>query len=88
MTVQLHLPQSHSLKERRSVVSSLRERIRKRFNVSVVEDPTDTWQLVMVIMAAAGHSESMLEQQFSQIRELMDQESRAMVLNPRIEYYV
>ncbi len=37
MKVSLQIPMAHSLKEKRSVVKSLKERLKSRFNVSVAE---------------------------------------------------
>ncbi|MBL8222124.1 MAG: DUF503 domain-containing protein, partial [Bryobacterales bacterium] len=45
LTLELHLPDSHSLKDKRSVVKGLKDRLRHRFNVSVAEiGGHDTWQ--------------------------------------------
>jgi uncharacterized protein YlxP (DUF503 family) len=45
LTLELRLEDSHSLKEKRHVVQSLKDRLRSRFNVSVAEiDHQDTWQ--------------------------------------------
>lgn len=88
MTVQLHLPHSHSLKERRSVVNSLKERIGQRFNVSVCEESSESWQIANLAFACVAQTEATVEQQFRQIRELMESDGRAMVMNPQIEYYV
>lgn len=37
LTLEIHVEQSHSLKEKRHVVKSLKDRLRERFNVSVAE---------------------------------------------------
>lgn len=88
MKVDLHLPHSHALKERRSVVNSIKDRIRQRFNASVIEDGGSAWQAVTLVVAAAAHTESAVEQEFRQIQELILQETRASVMNLQIEYYV
>ena len=45
LTLELHVGDSHSLKEKRHVVKSLKDRLRERFNVSVAEiDGLDSWQ--------------------------------------------
>jgi uncharacterized protein YlxP (DUF503 family) len=45
LTLELRLEQSHSLKEKRHVVKSLRDRLHNKFNVSVAEiDYQDLWQ--------------------------------------------
>lgn len=36
-TIALYLPQAHSLKEKRRVVKSLKDRLHRQFNVSVAE---------------------------------------------------
>jgi len=45
LTLELRLEHSHSLKDKRQVVRSLKERLRGRFNVAVAEiDCQDLWQ--------------------------------------------
>ncbi len=49
LTIEIHVEQSHSLKEKRHVVKSLKDRLRDRFNVSVAEiDFLDSWQSSVV----------------------------------------
>lgn len=43
--MEIHVEDSHSLKDKRHVVKGLKDRLRRRFNVSVAEiDGQDTWQ--------------------------------------------
>jgi len=45
LTLELRLEHSHSLKEKRHVLESLKTRLRNKFNVSVAEiDYQDMWQ--------------------------------------------
>jgi uncharacterized protein YlxP (DUF503 family) len=45
LTLDIHVEQSHSLKEKRHVIKSLKDRLRDRFNVAVAEiDGLDSWQ--------------------------------------------
>jgi uncharacterized protein len=45
LTLDIHVEHSHSLKEKRHVVKSLKDRLRERFNISVAEiDHLDSWQ--------------------------------------------
>jgi len=45
LTLELRLENSHSLKEKRHVVESLKNRLRNKFNVAVAEiDYQDLWQ--------------------------------------------
>jgi hypothetical protein len=55
LTLQLHIEHSHSLKEKRHVLRSLKDRLRNRFNVSVAEvDGQDTWQRSVVAIATVS----------------------------------
>jgi len=59
LTLEIRVENSHSLKDKRHVVKSLKDRLRHKFNVSVAEiDYQDTWQraLVAVVTVASDHS--------------------------------
>ena len=45
LELELHIPYAQSLKDKRMALRSLRDRLRKKFNVSVAEtDHQDLWQ--------------------------------------------
>ena len=49
LALEIHLPDAHSLKDKRQVVRKLKERLRARFNVAVAElDHQDLWQRATV----------------------------------------
>lgn len=67
LTVELHLPSSHSLKEKRSVVKSVTESCRKRFAVAASEtDHQDTWQRAQLgfvtVSGTARQSEDVIDE--------------------------
>ena len=58
LTLELRLEESHSLKEKRHVVESLKNRLRHKFNVSVAEiDHQDLWQrsAVAAVTVSSDH---------------------------------
>ena len=62
----LHLAGAHSLKDKRSVLKSLKDRLHNEFNVSVAETARhDAWQVaeltVCVVSSERRHAESVLE---------------------------
>jgi uncharacterized protein len=62
----LHLPMSHSLKDKRQVLRSLQSRIRDTFGVSIAETGAqDRWQLAELTIACAAsdaaHAQATLE---------------------------
>lgn len=55
LEVRMLLRSSRSLKDKRQVTRSIKDRIRARFNVSVAEvDDHDTWQSIVLGFAAVG----------------------------------
>jgi hypothetical protein len=63
LTLDIHVEQSHSLKEKRHVVKSLKDRLRERFNVSVAEiDFLDSWQSSVVAAVTVSRDRVRAEQ--------------------------
>ena len=61
LTVELSIPLSRSLKDRRQVVRSMKDRLRQSFNVSVAEmDEAVTWQSATLGIAAVSSSRDYL----------------------------
>ena len=63
LTLDIHVEHSHSLKEKRHVVKSLKDRLRERFNVSVAEiDHLDSWQNSVVAVVTVSNDRVRAEQ--------------------------
>jgi uncharacterized protein YlxP (DUF503 family) len=63
LTLEIHVEDSHSLKEKRHVVKSLKDRLRVRFNVSVAEiDGLDSWQRSVVAAVTVSSDRTRAEQ--------------------------
>ncbi len=63
LTLDIHVEYSHSLKEKRHVVKSLKDRLRERFNVSVAEiDHLDSWQSSVVAAVTVSNDRVRAEQ--------------------------
>lgn len=66
-TWELHLEGCRSLKDKRQILRSLKDRLRARFNVSVAEtDHNDLWQraelTACVVSNERGHAQNVLRQ--------------------------
>ncbi len=66
LTLHLHLPGCHSLKEKRRRVKPLLNRLHKEFNLSVAEvDAHDVWQTAVIACVTVsnhgGHAQQMLQ---------------------------
>ena len=86
LTLDLHIPESHSLKEKRFVIKSLTDRIRNKFNVSVSEvDANDLWQRSVIGIAYISNETVMINRVFEQIRNMVDTIHTVQLINSTIE---
>jgi len=74
-TVELFISESQSLKDKRQVLHSLKDRLRGKFNLSVAEvDGQDLWQKAVLGMACVandgGHVNQVLEQVLNVIKAM------------------
>jgi uncharacterized protein len=73
--VTLHLAASHSLKDKRQVVRSLAERLRRQFNVAVAEvDEQDSWQTAVLGLAVVSNEAGHAARQLDRIVEAIERE--------------
>ena len=66
LILELRLEESHSLKDKRHYVKSLKDRLRSKFNVAVAEiDHQDLWQrgvvAVVTVSSDQAHAERVLQ---------------------------
>jgi uncharacterized protein len=72
ITLELHIPLAHSLKDKRGQIKSLKDRISHRFNVSIAEiDFLDDWQRAMFGLCIISNDKSYLDKQYSLIETMV-----------------
>jgi uncharacterized protein YlxP (DUF503 family) len=82
LRVELFIPASHSLKARRSVLNSLKERVKSRFNASVAEvDGEDLWQRATLGVAVVSGDHGHLLEVLDAILRVLESDPRAQVLD-------
>jgi len=74
-TLELLIPESQSLKDKRQVLHSVKDRLRGKFNLSIAEvDGQDLWQKAVLGMACVAndgsHVEQVLEQALNVIKSM------------------
>jgi len=85
---ELYIPASSSLKEKRFVIQSLKDRIRSRFNVSIAElDGSETWQRSLLGIAMVSNDNHLIEKSYNRILALLDNDERIEVIDRTIEYF-
>ena len=66
LEIDLHIPYAQSLKDKRMAVRSVKDRLRKRFNVSVAEvNHQELWQRAGLGVVSVGPDATYLEQQLT-----------------------
>jgi uncharacterized protein YlxP (DUF503 family) len=62
LTLEIRIEAAHSLKDKRQVVRSMKDRLRNSFNISVAEiDVTDLWQRATIGVVSISSSRDYLE---------------------------
>lgn len=68
LTLELHLADAQSLKDKRQVLRSLKDRLRSHFNVAVAElDFEDTWQRSVVGVVTLSNEEQYVEETLQKV---------------------
>jgi uncharacterized protein YlxP (DUF503 family) len=71
--IELHLPGASSLKDKRSIVTGLKERIRQRARASVAEvDHLELWQRAALGVAVVSGERRQVDELLQTVRSLVD----------------
>ena len=82
----LHLPDGHSLKAKRQVLSSLKTRLGQNFNVSVAEvSDQDLWQRATLGIACVANEARYVNQVLDQVLNVIRSNPRLGLLDFQIE---
>jgi len=72
ISIELFIPMSHSLKEKRKQIKSLKERLKNRFNASVSEiGALDDWQRSVMGVAMISNDKQFIEKQYRAIETMV-----------------
>jgi uncharacterized protein YlxP (DUF503 family) len=87
LTFDLMIPFSQSLKAKRRVIKSLKDRVRARFNAAVAEiGYLDEWQRSLIGVALLSNDPQHLERGSSAINRLIEEISDIRLLNAKLEW--
>jgi len=85
-SLDLVLAENHSLKGKRRVLRTVKDRVRNTFNISIAEvDMLDAWQRCTLGLSCVGRDKPHLEQQLSNVVEFIDRMHLAEIENVHIE---
>jgi uncharacterized protein YlxP (DUF503 family) len=85
-TVELFIPESQSLKDKRQVLLSLKDRLRDKFNLSVAEvDGQDLWQKAVLGLACVANEGRYANQVCEQALNLIRSMPAVEIVQSRVE---
>ncbi|GJL67124.1 MAG: hypothetical protein NPIRA05_20950 [Nitrospirales bacterium] len=85
-TVELHFPDSQSLKAKRQILSSVKTRLRGKFNVSVAEvDDQHLWQKAVLGIACVANESGRVNQVLDQVLNMIQSNPTVIVSRSHIE---
>ena len=86
LTLELHLAEAQSLKDKRQVLRSLKDRLRAHFNVAVAElDFQDTWQRSVIGVVTLANEDRHVEETLQRVLAEADNLLGPLVVNHSVE---
>jgi hypothetical protein len=86
VTIELHFPEARSLKAKRMVVKSIKDRLRRRFNVAVAETGyLELWQRAELSAVSVSGTRSVLESELEAIGRELEEHYTGELLDARYE---
>jgi len=88
LTLEIHIPDAQSLKDKRQVLRSLKDRLRARFNVAVAElAHQELWQRARVGVVSISSDGKHLEESFAAIAAESESVLGRSLISQEIEYF-
>lgn len=86
LKIDLHIHDSSSLKEKRMVTNSLKDKLRRQFNIAITEtDNHDKWQALNLGIVTISTETKHANQVLSQVVEFIEDLKEAYVVKYEIE---
>jgi uncharacterized protein YlxP (DUF503 family) len=86
LTLELHIPDAQSLKDKRQVLRSLKDKLRREFNVAVAElDHQDMWQRSVVGVVTLANEEKHVQQSLQQVLDAADSILGSFLIGQKFE---
>ena len=87
LMVDMHIPSAQSLKDKRSVVKSIKERLKNDFNISIAElGEQDKWQRAVLGIIMLGSDKPFVESVLSKIKDRLGMHPAARLIDSHIQW--
>ena len=86
LTLELHIPDAQSLKDKRQVLRSLKDKLRREFNVAVAElDQQDVWQRSVVGVVTLSNEEKHVKESLQKVLDEADRILGSFLIGQKFE---
>jgi uncharacterized protein YlxP (DUF503 family) len=83
----IYLPENHSLKGKRSVIRTIKARVRNKFNVSIAEaGDHDLWQRALLGISQVGTDQAFVDAALREVVHAIDDMQIAELGEERVEF--
>lgn len=87
LSLEIYFPYSHSLKEKRKILKSFRDRVKNKFNVAFAElEYQDKWQRTMIGIVTLNSHRKPVESLLNRIITDAEQNIDGEIYNSQIHY--
>lgn len=88
LSLEIHFPYSQSLKDKRKELNSLKDRIRKKYNIALAElDYQDTWQRTKIGIVTLNSQPAVVENILAKILKDVEGHVNGDVLKADIQFF-
>jgi uncharacterized protein YlxP (DUF503 family) len=78
----------HSLKEKRQLLSSLKKRLKNKFNIAIAESNyQDLWQKAQIAVVSLGANRTIVDSTFKEIEDFIFLNYAVQITQMKIQYY-
>ena len=87
LSLEIHFPYSHSLKEKRKILNSFKDRVKRKYNVAFAElDYQNKWQRTKIGMVTLNNQKRPIESVLNKIIGEAEENIEGEILDCRIHY--
>lgn len=84
--IDIHIPQSGSLKSKRHILKGIKDRLKNKFNISIAEvGHNDLWQRATLGVSVVANEKKFANQVLSKVVEQINQENGLQILDYSME---
>jgi uncharacterized protein YlxP (DUF503 family) len=88
LTLEIYIPYSHSLKEKRKTLNKIKDRLKKKYNIAFAELAyLNKWQRSKIGLVTLNTQKSMIEKIFQTIIREIEENIEGEILQKEIYYF-